>query len=108
MCRDKRHVSRIAHATHCDCLSFRNLRYSSPDFSVKLTAPIDYLNVFKPTTRANWDFLTPLALLGLSLFGVAFIYSAVLQSPLYHNEWIKQLVYLGMGAVVFIIVYQIE
>ena len=39
--------------------------------------PPHYLTVFfKPTTRSNWDLLTPIALLGLGIFGVAFIYSA--------------------------------
>lgn len=52
--------------------------------------------------------MTPLALLGLSAFGVAFIYSAVLQSPSHHNDWIKQLVFLGLGTVVYITVSLID
>ena len=35
---------------------------------MKLSAPTEYLSVFKPTTRTQWDLLTPLALLG----GVAY------------------------------------
>ena len=61
---------------------------------IRLT-PAHYLSLFfKPTTRSNWDLVTPVALLGLSILGVTFIYSAVLQSPLHHKDWIKQLVYL--------------
>jgi rod shape determining protein RodA len=75
---------------------------------VKLSAPTEYLSVFKPTTRANWDFLTPLAILGLSLFGVSFIYSAVLHYPLHQNDWIKQLFFLGLGATVYVTVSLID
>ncbi len=75
---------------------------------MNLPSPTDYLAVFKTTTRTSWDILTPLALLGLSAFGVAFIYSAVLQSPSHHNDWIKQLVFLGMGTVVYITVSLID
>ncbi|MGH7944667.1 MAG: FtsW/RodA/SpoVE family cell cycle protein [Opitutaceae bacterium] len=72
-------------------------------------APAHYLSVFfKPTTRSNWDFLTPIALLGLSMLGVTFIYSAVLQSPLHHKDWIKQLVFLGLGSVLYIAVSLID
>ncbi len=75
---------------------------------MNLPSPTDYLAVFKPTTRTSWDFMTPLALLGLSAFGVAFIYSAVLQSPAHHNDWIKQLVFLGLGTVLYITVSLID
>lgn len=43
---------------------------------MNLASPTDYLGVFKPTTRVHWDWATPLALVGLSLIGLAFIYSA--------------------------------
>jgi rod shape determining protein RodA len=75
---------------------------------VNLRSPTDYFSVFKPTTRTSWDLLTPLALLGLAAFGVAFIYSAVLQSPLHHNDWIKQLVFLGLGTVLYVVVSLID
>ncbi len=66
--------------------------------------------VIKPTTRAKWDWLTPLALLGLSTFGIAFIFSATYSDRptqpmtlalLLKEEWFKQLVYLGMGSVIY-------
>ena len=75
---------------------------------MNLSSPTEYLSVFKPTTRANWDFITPLAILGLSLFGVSFIYSAVLHYPLHQNDWIKQLVFLGLGATVYVAVSLID
>jgi rod shape determining protein RodA len=85
---------------------------------VNLPAPTDYLSVFKPTTRATWDFLTPLALLGLSLFGIAFIYSAQFSVPhsatdsgliaLLRQEWFKQMLYLGLGAVLYVTVSLID
>jgi rod shape determining protein RodA len=67
---------------------------------VNLAAPTEYLNVFKPTTRSHWDVLTPLALVGLGLFGLAFIYSA--QFQVHGRDWIKQLVFLCLGAGVYV------
>ncbi|MEY2880573.1 MAG: hypothetical protein RLZZ15_2953 [Verrucomicrobiota bacterium] len=64
-------------------------------------AAADYLSVFKPNTRTSWDLLTPVALLGLCGFGVAFIYSAVLHYPREHNDWIKQLVFLALGGGIY-------
>ncbi len=59
----------------------------------------DYLGVFKTATRARWDPWTPLALVALSLIGVAFIYSAQFSTPL--TNWLNQLVWLGGGLVVY-------
>ncbi len=75
---------------------------------MNLLAPIDHLSFFKTTTRGNWDLLTPLALLGLSGFSVAFIYSAVLQSPSHHSDWIKQIVFLGLGLAIYVTVSLID
>ena len=75
---------------------------------MKLLAPTDYLSVFKPTTRVQWDWITPIAILGLATFGVSFIYSAVQHYPTHLNDWIKQLVFLGMGAVVYTAVALID
>lgn len=75
---------------------------------VNLPAPTEYFAVFKPTTRANWDLLTPLVLLCLGVFGVAFIYSATYSTThltnaagittLLREEWLKQIIYLVLGA----------
>ncbi|MBI4621988.1 MAG: rod shape-determining protein RodA [Verrucomicrobia bacterium] len=85
---------------------------------MNLPAPTEYLSVFKPTTRANWDILTPLALLGLGVFGIAFIYSAQFSTPrsaaaaglvaLLRQEWFKQIIYLGLGAAVYLAVSLID
>jgi len=73
---------------------------------MNLASPLDYLGVFKTTTRAHWDALTPFALVGLSLFGVAFIYSA--QLSVNGSDWIKQAVFLGVGAVLYVSVSLID
>ncbi|MBM3851872.1 MAG: rod shape-determining protein RodA [Verrucomicrobia bacterium] len=74
--------------------------------------------MFKPATRANWDLLTPLALLALGIFGVAFIYSAQFSAPhsarhagllgLLREEWAKQILYLVLGAGVYLAVSLID
>ena len=88
---------------------------------MKLPSPTDYFSVFKPTTRSNWDFFTPLALAGLSLFGLAFIYSAQFSIasppptrgiaavlPLLGEDWFKQLVFLAVGASIYVTVSLID
>ena len=83
---------------------------------MKLRKPTDYLSVLKPTTRANWDFLTPVALVLLGAIGVAFIYSAplsVLQArgagtSWLRQDWFKQALFLGAGGVVYYVVSQID
>ncbi len=66
---------------------------------MNLASPTDYLNVFKTTTRTQWDLVTPIALAGLGLFGVAFIYSA--QLSVNGEDWQKQLIFLVLGAAVY-------
>ena len=73
---------------------------------MKLASPLDNLSVFKTTTRGRWDLLTPFALVGLSLFGVFFIYSA--QLSVRGDNWITQLVWLVGGAVIYIAVSLID
>jgi rod shape determining protein RodA len=73
---------------------------------VKLASPLDNLSVFKTTTRGRWDLLTPFALVGLSLFGVFFIYSA--QLSVRGDNWITQLVWLIGGAVIYTAVSLID
>jgi len=73
---------------------------------VRLTLPLSYLNVFKTTTRGRWDRLTPVALLGLSLYGVFFIYSA--QLSVQGSNWTTQIVWLLAGAVVYVAVSLID
>jgi rod shape determining protein RodA len=83
---------------------------------VKLSAPIDPLIFFKPTTRANWNLLTPLAILGLGLFGVAFVYSAQFSvqssatgfTGLIRQEWFRHIVYLFLGGCIYVAVSLID
>jgi rod shape determining protein RodA len=67
-----------------------------------------YLSALKPTTRGNWDLLTPLALALLGLIGIAFIYSAQLSATSASQDWLKQLIYLGLGAGVYLVVSLID
>ncbi len=73
---------------------------------MNLPSPTDYISVFKTTTRGRWDLLTPFALAGLSLFGVAFIYSA--QFSVHGNNWMTQLVWLTAGTVLYIAVSLVD
>jgi len=78
---------------------------------VNLPSALDYLSVFKTTTRGRWDFGTPVALLALAIFGLFFIYSAQYSShevSLLRHFWVKQVVFLVMGAVVYIAVSLID
>jgi rod shape determining protein RodA len=74
--------------------------------AVRLRTPIELLSVFKLTTRERWDFATPIALLGLSLFGLFFIYSA--QAAVAENDWQKQQIWLAVGAMIYIAVSLID
>ena len=73
---------------------------------MNLPSPADYISVFKTTTRGRWDTVTPFALAGLSLFGVAFIYSA--QLSVHGNNWITQLVWLAAGAALYAAVSMVD
>ena len=78
---------------------------------MNLRSPLDHLNVFKVTTRERWDIGTPLALFGLSLFGLFFIYSAQLsahETILFRQFWFKQLIFLGLGAGLYVTVSLID
>ena len=71
-----------------------------------LSFPASFPAVFRTTTRERWDPLTPIALAGLGLFGVAFIYSA--QLAVHGGDWLKQLVFLGLGAALYVTVSLID
>ena len=53
---------------------------------MNLSSPLDNLTLFRTTTRGRWDPWTPLTLILLGLFGVAFIYSA--QLSIHGRDWI--------------------
>jgi rod shape determining protein RodA len=74
--------------------------------TVNLRLPVDSFSVFKTTTRERWDLWTPLAMAGLGAVGIAFIYSA--QLPVQGRGWIVQLLWLLMGAGVYVTVSLID
>jgi rod shape determining protein RodA len=67
---------------------------------VNLLRRFDLASFFKLTTRERFDGVTPACLLVLSLFGVFFIYSA--QFATEQHDWTKQLVWLALGAVIYL------
>jgi rod shape determining protein RodA len=78
---------------------------------VSQVSPLDYLGVFKTTTRGRWDLGTPLALLALSVFGVFFIYSAQFsthETSLVREYWFKQVVFLVLGGGLYVAVSLID
>jgi rod shape determining protein RodA len=67
---------------------------------LKALRNLDLASFFKLTTREHFDRITPICMVGLSLFGVVFIYSAQLARG--GGQWHQQLVYLGLGAVIYL------
>ncbi len=67
---------------------------------MKFLRNLDLASFFKLTTRENYDRITPFCILGLSLFGLFFIYSAQLASG--RTVWQQQLLYLALGAGVYL------
>ncbi len=73
---------------------------------MNLPSPTDYISVFKTSTRGRWDGVTPLAIFGLSLFSVAFIYSA--QLTVHGHNWMTQIIWLTAGAAIYGVVSLID
>jgi len=73
---------------------------------VNLRLPVDSFSVFKTTTRERWDPWTPIAMAGLGAFGIAFIYSA--QLPVQGRGWMVQMLWLFLGAGVYVTVSLID
>ncbi len=61
---------------------------------------IDFLQFFKLTTRERSDWINPTCMALLATIGVFFIYSA--QAANDGEFWLKQLVYLALGAVLYL------
>ena len=66
---------------------------------MKLREPFDFLSVFKISTRERYDWINPLAMLGLGTIGVFFIYSAQLATG--KGQWMLQIVWLAVGALLY-------
>jgi rod shape determining protein RodA len=73
---------------------------------LKLAPPIGRFGIFRPSTRERWDLWSPLAILGLSTIGVAFIYSA--QYSIHGHAWRVQIEWLALGAIVYVAVSLID
>jgi len=67
---------------------------------VKFLRNLDLASFFKLTTRETFDRITPFCIVGLSLFGLFFIYSAQLASG--RTAWQQQLLYLALGAGIYL------
>ncbi|HZZ57624.1 MAG TPA: FtsW/RodA/SpoVE family cell cycle protein [Opitutaceae bacterium] len=73
----------------------------------------DLMGVFRTTTRERWDWISPLAIVGLSAIGVCFIYSAQFSSLpvntphesifalVARSYWMKQLLFLLVGTGIY-------
>ncbi|HYC69898.1 MAG TPA: rod shape-determining protein RodA [Opitutaceae bacterium] len=67
---------------------------------MRLPTALDLTNFIKLSTKERSDAITPVCIGLLAMFGVFFIYSAQLATEA--DDWQKQLVFLGMGAVVYL------
>lgn len=67
---------------------------------MRLPTALDLTSFIKLSTKERSDLITPACITLLAMFGVFFIYSAQLVNE--ENDWQKQLVFLGMGAVIYI------
>jgi rod shape determining protein RodA len=83
----------------------------------------NYLSIFKRNTHGRFDWVTPAAMLCLCSIGVMFIYSAQYSThvPITTKEgiirgiinllktfWFKQIVFIGLGATLYIIISLID
>ncbi|MGA2443928.1 MAG: FtsW/RodA/SpoVE family cell cycle protein [Opitutaceae bacterium] len=73
---------------------------------MNLREPFDFLSVFKISTRERYDWINPLAMLGLGTIGVFFIYSAQLATG--KGQWMLQIVWLAIGALSYCLVALID
>ena len=73
---------------------------------MKLRDPLDFLDIFKTSTRERYDWISPLAILGLGTVGLFFIYSAQLATG--RGQWVQQVIWLGAGAVLYCAVALID
>ncbi len=93
--RLKRGAHRSAPANNLDIRPLT--RDSTP--GVKLRGPLDFLDIFKTSTRGQFDWISPAAILCLCTIGVFFIYSAQLATG--RGQWVQQIVWLAAGAVLY-------
>lgn len=63
-------------------------------------------NIVRFASQSRFDPVTPLAMLVLCVIGVFFIYSA--QIYMGHSQYFKQLVWIGMGTVAYLLIGRID
>jgi rod shape determining protein RodA len=71
---------------------------------VNLSHHLDFAHFFKLATKERSDWITPVCLVVLATFGLFFIYSSQLTLPAGRQQWDQQFVWLGAGAVLYIVV----
>jgi len=67
---------------------------------LRLPTALDLSTFIKLSTKERSDVITPICAGLLAMFGVFFIYSVQFASE--QNDWVKQLVFLALGAVVYL------
>lgn len=67
---------------------------------MRIPSAIDLRTFVKLSTKERSDLVTPLSIAVLATIGVFFIYSAQLSTE--QHDWVKQLVWLGLGTVLYI------
>ncbi len=67
---------------------------------MQLRGPYDFLSIFKTSTRERYDWIGPSAISLLCTIGVFFIYSAQLATG--RGQWVLQIVWLAIGAVLYV------
>lgn len=68
---------------------------------MRLPTALNLTNFVKLSTKERSDVITPICIGLLAMFGIFFIYSAQLATEA--NDWLKQLVFLGLGACVYLL-----
>ncbi len=68
---------------------------------MRISPSLDLRRFFKFTTRERSDWINPVCMVVLATFGVFFIYSAQMASA--QDQWMMQLVWLGLGAGVYLV-----
>ncbi|MDP2136790.1 MAG: rod shape-determining protein RodA [Candidatus Didemnitutus sp.] len=68
---------------------------------MRISPSFDLRQFFKFTTRERSDWINPVCMVVLATFGIFFIYSAQMASA--QHQWMMQLVWLGLGAGVYLV-----
>ena len=73
---------------------------------MKTRDPLDFLSIFKTSTRERYDWINPVVIVALGTIGVFFIYSAQLATG--RGQWMLQIVWLAAGGVLYVAVALID